>query len=111
MELPFSGTDGAQLRNPVVVENVVRRLNVLLTELIHLRDLLSQEDGKLLEETFAKAAGGREQWIAERRQGMWIKEQALSSDQMPSLGRQVRQMFLGNRLGRRLGNEQDPSKE
>ena len=94
-------------------ENVVRRLNVLLTELVHLRDLLSQEDEKLLEETFAKAAGGREQWMAERHQGMWIKEHALRSDQMPSLslGRQVRQMFLGEGLGRRLKNGENPGKE
>jgi prephenate dehydrogenase len=85
----------------------------LLTELVHLRDLLSQEDANLLEETFAQAAGGREQWMAERRQGMWIKEHALSSNQLPSLslGRQVRQMFLGERLGRRLEDEQDPDKE
>jgi prephenate dehydrogenase len=94
-------------------ENVVRRLNVLLTELVHLRDLLSQDDEKLLEETFAQAAGGREQWIAERHQGMWIKDQALSSGQLPSesLGQQIRQMLLGNRLGRRLKDGQNSDRE
>jgi prephenate dehydrogenase len=94
-------------------ENVVRRLNVLLTELVHLRDLLSQDDESLLEETFAQAAGGREQWMAERRQGMWIKDQALSSSQLPSesFGKQVRQMLLGERFGRRPKDRQNPDRE
>jgi prephenate dehydrogenase len=94
-------------------ENVVRRLNVLLTELVHLRDLLSQEDGEILEQTFAQAVEGREQWIAERRQGMWTREHALRSDHVPSpsLGRQFRQMLLGERLARRLDDRQNPGKE
>jgi hypothetical protein len=51
--------------------------------------------------------------MAERRQGMWIKDHALSSGPLSSqsLGKQVRQMFLGERLGRRLEDEQNPDKE
>jgi prephenate dehydrogenase len=94
-------------------ENVVRRLNVLLTELIHIRDLLSQDDEKPLEEAFAQAVGGREQWMVQRGQGMWIKDRAPSSGRLPSesLGKQVRQMFLGERFGRRLKDGQNPDSE
>jgi hypothetical protein len=32
---------------------------------------------------------------------MWISEQAGSSVQVPGIGKQIRQMFLGGRPGRR----------
>ena len=82
-------------------ENILRRLNVLLAELVHLRDLLSKGDAQLLEETFTGAAEGRERWIGERERGMWAKERSIRSNQIPTLGTQVRQMFLGEGLGRR----------
>jgi prephenate dehydrogenase len=82
-------------------ENILRRLDVLLHELLYLRDLLSQDREKMLEQAFAAAAEGREQWIAERNQGMWISKQADSSAQIPGVGKQIRQMFLGGRPGRR----------
>jgi prephenate dehydrogenase len=82
-------------------ENILRRLDVLLHELLYLRDLLSQDRQEMLKEAFVAAAEGREQWIAERNQGMWISEQTGSSVQIPNAGRQIRQMFLGGRPGRR----------
>jgi prephenate dehydrogenase len=82
-------------------ENILRRLDVLLHELLYLRDLLSQDREEMLKETFVAAAEGREQWIAERDRGMWIEEQTGSSVQIPGAGRQIRQMFLGNMRGRR----------
>lgn len=84
-------------------EHIVRRLNVLLTELVYLRDLLSKDDAELVEKTFTKAVEGREQWIMERERGMWAGEQAISSDQIPTLSKQIRQMFLGRRPSRRAG--------
>jgi prephenate dehydrogenase len=82
-------------------ENILRRLDVLLHELLYLRDLLNQDREELLKEAFVAAAEGREQWIAERNRGMWIEEQTGSSVQIPGAGRQIRQMFLGNVRGRR----------
>ena len=82
-------------------ENILRRLDVLLHELLYLRDLLNQDREEMLREAFVAAAEGRDQWIAERNRGMWIKEQTGSSVQIPGVGRQIRQMFLGNRPGRR----------
>ncbi len=79
-------------------EHIVRRLNVLLTELVSLRDVLSKDDADLVEETFTKAVEGREQWIMDRERGMWASSQAIKSDQAPSLGKQIRQMFLGDRF-------------
>ena len=78
-------------------EHIVRRLNVLLTELFSLRDMLSQDDEELVIETFTKAAENREQWMGDRARGMWVREQSLKSDQIPTLGKQIRQMFLGKR--------------
>jgi len=83
-------------------ESVVRRLNVLLTELVRLRDLLSRDDPELLERTLLEAVEGREQWILERERGMWSGERAISSDQMPSMGKHIRQMLIGERLSRRI---------
>jgi prephenate dehydrogenase len=106
--LATEAADGADDRHIAVFlnrENILRRLDVLLHELLYLRDLLSQDKEEMLKEAFVAAAEGREQWIAERNRGMWVKEQTGSSVQIPGMGRQIRQMFLGNRPGRR---EKDP---
>ncbi len=76
-------------------EHIVRRLNVLLTELISLRDLLSQDDEELVTETFTQAAEGRERWMMDRARGIWVEKRAIKSDQIPTLGKQIRHMFLG----------------
>jgi prephenate dehydrogenase len=78
-------------------EHILRRLNVLLAELVHLRDVLTKDDPKLIEETFMGAAEGRALWLTERERGMWVREQSPGVDQVPSLGRQIRQVFLGER--------------
>ena len=77
-------------------EHIVRRLNVLLTELVSLRDLLSQDDAVLVEEAFTKAVEGREQWLRDRERGMWVRDQSIRSEQAPSMGKQIRQMLLGD---------------
>jgi prephenate dehydrogenase len=89
-------------------EHIVRRLNVLLTELVSLRDLLSQDDAELVEEAFTKAVEGREQWLRDRERGMWVRDQSIGSEQIPSVGKQLRQMFLGNRFGQ---HEKDTQKK
>ncbi len=86
-------------------EHVVRRLNLMLRELIYLRELLSQEDTEPLEQAFIEAAEGRERWIAEREQGMWVNREELRGTPIPTAGQQIGQMLFGNRLARRLTAE------
>lgn len=82
-------------------ENVLLRLNILLSDLVHLRDLLSQDDVEPFEKLFAAAAEGREGWIRDRERGMWTKGR-VSKEDMPTLGKQVSQMLFGGSLTRRL---------
>ncbi|RLC75573.1 MAG: hypothetical protein DRJ03_19920 [Chloroflexi bacterium] len=91
-------------------ENVLLHLNILLGELIRLRDLLSQDDPEPLEEIFAAAAEGRDGWIQERERGMWTKERVFSKESMPALGQQVSQMLFGGSLTRRLRERSDRSR-
>ncbi len=83
-------------------ENVLLHLDILLGELVHLRDLLSQDDPEPFEEIVAAVAEGREGWIRERERGMWTKERVFSKEAMPTLGRQFSQMIFGGSLTRRL---------
>jgi prephenate dehydrogenase len=82
-------------------ENVLHRLNVLLGELMRLRDLLNKGDGEALEETFAAAAEGRVRWIGERERGMWVEEGAVGTEELPSASQQLGQMLFGERISRR----------
>jgi prephenate dehydrogenase len=82
-------------------ENIRHRLDVLLGELMRLRDLLSQDDADLLEDAFIAAAEGRARWIGERERGMWVKEGAVSTEELPSAGKQLGQMLFGERSSRR----------
>jgi prephenate dehydrogenase len=86
-------------------EHVVRRLNLLLRELIYLRDLLSQEDTESVEQALIDAAEGRDRWIAEREQGMWVNRENLRGAPISTAGQQIGQMIFGERLSRRLTAE------
>jgi len=81
-------------------ENVLRRLNILLGKLVHLRDLLSQDDVEPLEKTFITATEGRARWIEEREQGMWVEGHALGTDHVPTAGERMGQLFFGRAAGR-----------
>jgi prephenate dehydrogenase len=81
-------------------EHILRRLNVLLSELVRLRDLLNSEDVEALEETFATAAEGRAYWLEEREQGMWTKERRVRMDQVPTTGEHFQHMLFGDMSGR-----------
>ena len=83
-------------------ENLLLRLNIILEELVRLRDVLSQNDAEKIEEIFAAAVEGRESWIRERRQGMWTKGGLLDQEDTPGLGEQFKQMILGGNIARRL---------
>ena len=91
-------------------EHVLRRLNVLLSELVHLRDLLTQDDEEALEEIFSATAEGRARWLAQREQGMWIKTRAAGVASLPTAGEYVRQMLFGN-IGSRRRERADRSRK
>jgi hypothetical protein len=81
-------------------EHILRRLNVLVSELVRLRDLLKGEDVDALEEAFATAAEGRAYWLEEREQGMWTKERRVRMDQVPTTGEHFQHMLFGDMSGR-----------
>ena len=83
-------------------QNVLLRLNALLSELVRLRDLLTHDDAEGLEAVFVAAVEGRKRWIDGREQGMWGREGGVSTKQVPTAGEQVGRMFLGERLSTRL---------
>ena len=76
-------------------ENVRLRLDILLNELLRLRDLLSQDEAEPIEQAFIVAAEGRETWLQERERGMWTREPTVSREDVPTLGQQLGQMLLG----------------
>jgi len=91
-------------------ENVLRRLNVLLRELVHLRDLLTQDDAERLENIFVEAAESRARWLEERVQGMWTRERAGYAGNIPAAGEQIKQMLFGN-MTTRLKKKADRSRK
>ncbi|MDY6875397.1 MAG: prephenate dehydrogenase [Chloroflexota bacterium] len=88
-------------------ENVLLRLNVLLRELVHLRDLLTRNDAERLEKVFIAATEGRERWIAELEQGTWGREDTTSTEHVATAGEQMGRLFFGERLITRLKKEPD----
>jgi prephenate dehydrogenase len=92
-------------------EHILRRLNSLLSELVRLRDMLTEEDAETLEQAFVATADGRERWIEERGQGMWLKERAVRTDQIPSRGEQLGQMIFGGYAASRLKKGTEPPRK
>ena len=102
---PTGTTDDIHERHTGVFlnrENVLLRLNVLLSELVRLRDLLTHDDAEGLDAVFVAAAEGRKRWIEERERGMWGREGNVSTEHVPTAGEQIGRIFLGERLSTRL---------
>ncbi|MFQ6100367.1 MAG: prephenate dehydrogenase [Anaerolineae bacterium] len=91
-------------------ENILGRLNVLLNELVHLRDLLAQDDAEPLEEVFATATESRARWIQEREQGLWGQESIVRMDHVPTAGEHFKHMLFGERPARRSEGADHPRK-
>lgn len=109
-----ANSDGNNERRTAVFlnrENVLLHLNVLLSELIQLRDLLRQDDPEPFEEIVAAAVEEREGWIRDRGRGMWTKERVFSKEAIPTLSRQLSQMIFGDSLTRRLKEGANRSRE
>lgn len=92
-------------------ENVLCRLNLLLDELVRLRDLLTHDDAEPFEKAFVVATKGRARWIEEREQGMWVKERGLDTDHIPTAGEQIRQLIFGGHLSTRRKEEPGDSRK
>ena len=82
-------------------ENVLSRLNLLLSELVRLRDLLTQDDAEPLKAAFVTATESRARWVQEWERGLWGQEGVVSMEEVPSAGEQVKQLFFGKRPARR----------
>lgn len=91
-------------------KNVLQRLDALIEELTHLRDVLKRGDGEALEQTVSEAAEGRSRWMKERRQGMWTERNTFDTRDVPSAARQMGRMIFGN-LASRLKRAPDESSE
>ncbi|HDQ72141.1 MAG TPA: prephenate dehydrogenase/arogenate dehydrogenase family protein [Chloroflexi bacterium] len=81
-------------------ENIVQRLNALISELLELRDLLDRNDDEALEQCLAQSMRGRSRWLRERAQGMWVGEHSADVESVPPLGQQIKQIFFGDRTSR-----------
>lgn len=91
-------------------ENILRRLDALMEELMYLRSVLSEGDEEALAETAAKAADSRDRWMEERRRGTWSRQDAPGTQDVPGAAQQVGHMIFGN-LVPRFGQTRGKSEE
>ena len=92
-------------------ENVLRRLNVLLGELVNLRDQLTRSDADGLKASFVQAAESRARWIDELERGTWMEELGAGMKHVPSAGDHFRQMMLGDFMNPRRPGREDRSEQ
>lgn len=91
-------------------ENIIHRLDALIEELARLRRLLAQSDEEALEEALVEAAEGRSRWMKQRRKGMWAREGAFETRDVPGVARQLGRMIFGD-LASRLKRAPDEPRE
>jgi prephenate dehydrogenase len=91
-------------------ENILLRLNILVNELMRLRDVLAQDDPEKLAQVFTTTVEGRDRWLVERAKGMWGQEGVASMDEVPSAGEQFGELFFGGLASRRR-DRSDPSRQ
>jgi prephenate dehydrogenase len=91
--------------------NTLLRLNGLLSELIRLRDILTNGDAEELEATFAKAVQSRANWIEQRRGGLWGTERVAPMEDVPTSGEQMGRLIFGHRMIQRLKRGTDTSRQ
>lgn len=81
-------------------ENIIHRLDLLVEELMRLRNLLARGDDQALAQAFADAAEGRERWIKDRQRGMWVKDGTINTRDVAGVGEQIGQMLFGGLAAR-----------
>ena len=102
--------DDAEARHATVFlnrEHILRRLNILLSELVDLRDRLIQNDADGLERSFVQALEGRTRWLDEQERGVWGEEVGVSMDHVPSASEHFGQMVFGSLMTSRRQDEED----
>lgn len=106
--------EGISKRHPSLFlnrENILRRLDALIEELMYLRHVLRQADEETLTETSAAAAESRSRWMQERRQGMWVDKGAFDTRDVPGSAQQLGRMIFGNVASRFQGAPDESEKE
>jgi prephenate dehydrogenase len=91
-------------------ENLLHRLDGVIEELMHLRNMLSQGDEEALAQAFVDAARGRSRWMRERRKGMWSEDGTFDTRDVSGTAQQIGRMFFGN-LTSRLRRAPEESEE
>jgi len=84
-------------------ENLLRRLDMFIEELGHIRRWLLESDEQALQEAYTSAAEGRMRWIQERAEGTW--EELPDLGDVPGVGEQIAQFLFGGALRRRPRRE------
>jgi len=79
-------------------ENLLRRLDMFLEELEHIRRWLLESDEEALQAAYTDAAAGRTRWLEERASGTWDEQTDLG--EIPSLGEQFGRLLFGGMLRR-----------
>ena len=80
-------------------DNVMRRLDMFIAELLRIRDQFVDGDTEGLEAVFSGATDAHARWINERLEGTW--EDLPEMGDMLGPGDQISRMFVGNLFSRR----------
>jgi prephenate dehydrogenase len=92
-------------------ENVLLRLNGLLTAMVRLRGLLTEGDDEPLREIFATAGEARARWIKEWESGPWRRESTVTMDEVPTAATRFARLFFGEYGSNRLREGADRSSQ
>jgi prephenate dehydrogenase len=114
-----AGSEFAALTSPVATdvgdrlgvallnrENLLRRLDMFLEQMVQMRQWLEQGDEQTLGKAYAHAAEVRARWLGRRAEGSW-PDTADEMEKAPGVGQQLSQMLLGGLFGRRPPREEE----
>jgi prephenate dehydrogenase len=79
-------------------ENTVRIINLLIDELLQIRDAIATQDAEGLKKRLEHAQKGREQWLQERSAHDWEKK-TTSNVSIPTSGEVIGRLFTGRMFG------------
>ncbi len=78
------------------VENTARVLDYLVDELLHIKELLQNQDGDELKKLLSEAVDARDQWWRDRQRAQW--EPKMDTSQIPTSGQMIGKLFGLSRL-------------
>lgn len=85
-------------------ESLLRRLDMFMEEIEHLRRWLLEGNEESLEEAYTVAAEDYERWRIERAEGKWGESPSLG--EMPGFGEHIGRILFGGLAGRRPPEEE-----